>query len=129
MMRDAMKKGVKQVLCVALATGLLSAAVAQEGHPIKGSWIGEWQGNEALGESLLMVMNWDGKEITGVINPGTDNLEIESAELNPEDWSVRIEAGDYVLEGTFARLELPNRSISGKWSSDGKSGDFEIVRQ
>ena len=124
-----MRFSVKKALGVAFVAGLISTAFAQEGHPIKGSWIGEWEGNEALGESLLMVMNWDGKNITGVINPGTDNLEIETAELNPDDWSVRIEAGDYVLEGTFARLELPNRSISGKWSNGGDSGNFEIVRQ
>ena len=124
-----MRFSVKKALGVAFVAGLISTAFAQEGHPIKGSWIGEWEGNEALGESLLMVMNWDGKNITGVINPGTDNLEIETAELNPNDWSVRIEAGDYVLEGTFARLELPNRSISGKWSNGGDSGNFEIVRQ
>ena len=124
-----MRFSVKKVLCTALAAGLISTVTAQEGHPIKGSWIGEWQGNDALGESLLMVMNWDGKNITGVINPGTDNLQIESAQLNPDDWSVTIKAGDYTLEGTFARLELPNRSISGTWNGGGDSGAFEIVRQ
>lgn len=124
-----MRFTVKKALCVALAAGMFSSVSAQEGHPIKGSWIGEWQGNEALGESLLLVLNWDGKAITGVINPGTDNLEIDNAELNPEDWTVKLEADGYVLEGTFARLELPNRSISGTWSNGGNSGSFEIVRQ
>ena len=46
---------------------------------------------------------------------GTDNIEISDASLNPDNWSIRIEAGSYVLEGEFARLELPNRSISGTW--------------
>lgn len=123
-----MRFTVKKAICVALAAGVFSTAMAQEGHPIKGSWIGEWEGN-AAGESLLVIMNWDGKDITGIINPGTDNLEIETATLNPEDWTVHIEAGDYVLDGTFARLELPNRSISGTWKSGGNGGDFEIVRQ
>lgn len=123
-----MKNIVKKAICAALAAGLISTVTAQEGHPIKGSWIGEWQGND-LGSSLLMVMNWDGKNITGIINPGTDNLEIKAATLNPDDWSIKIEAGDYVLEGTFARLELPNRSISGNWSGGGDTGSFEIVRQ
>jgi hypothetical protein len=123
-----MRFSVKKALFVILSACLFSTAIAQEGHPIKGSWIGEWEGN-TLGDSLLMVMNWDGKAITGIINPGTDNLEIKSASLNPEDWSVHIEAGDYKLDGKFARLELPNRSISGTWSGAGKNGSFEIVRQ
>jgi hypothetical protein len=124
-----MRFTVKNALCVALAAGMLSTASAQEGHPIKGSWIGEWQGNEALGESILLVLNWDGENITGVINPGTDNLEIDNATLNADDWSVTLEADGYVLEGKFARLELPNRSIAGTWSNGGNSGSFEIVRQ
>jgi hypothetical protein len=126
-MRSLLKNSVK-ALFIILTAGLFSTAIAQEGHPIKGSWIGEWEGN-ALGESLLMIMNWDGKAITGIINPGTDNLEIKTATLNPADWTVHIEAGDYKLDGKFARLELPNRSISGTWSGGGKNGSFEIVRQ
>ena len=68
----------KKIMISALALGLLSTVSAQEGHPVKGSWIGEWEGN-ALGESILMVMDWDGQKITGVINPGTDDLQISSA--------------------------------------------------
>jgi hypothetical protein len=127
-MRGISINNVKKAFFAVLALGLFSTAIAQEGHPIKGSWIGEWQGNP-LGTSLLMVMNWDGKAITGIINPGTDNLEIKTATLNPADWSVHIEAGDYKLDGKFARLELPNRSISGTWTGGGKNGSFEIVRQ
>ena len=123
-----MRFSIKNGLCLALALGILSSVFAQEGHPIKGSWIGEWQGN-ALGESLLMVMNWDGDAITGIINPGTDNIEIDTASLNADEWTVHIEADGYVLEGTFARLELPNRSITGTWSNGGNTGSFEIVRQ
>lgn len=123
-----MRFTIKSLFCLALATGMLSSVSAQEGHPIKGSWIGEWQGNPA-GESLLMVMNWDGTAITGIINPGTDNIEIDKATLNPDDWTVHIEADGYVLDGTFARLELPNRSIAGTWNNGGNKGSFEIVRQ
>jgi len=123
-----MRFTVKSLFCLALATGMLSSVSAQEGHPIKGSWIGEWQGN-AAGESLLMVMNWDGTTITGIINPGTDNIETDKATLNPDDWTVHIEADGYVLDGTFARLELPNRSIAGTWSNGDNKGNFEIVRQ
>jgi hypothetical protein len=124
-MRLPIRRGM---LALGLVAGLATFASAQEGHPAKGSWIGEWKGNSA-GESVLMVMNWDGKNITGIINPGTDNLEIKDAELDPSDWTIHIEAGDYVIDGTFARLELPNRSITGTWKKGGAGGDFEVVRQ
>ncbi len=125
-------------------TGLLLALVltvpgqAQEGHPVKGSWIGVWEGNETHSEFVLVILDWNGREITGMINPGTDNIEITSAELDPSDWSVRIEADtedasgravDYIIEGTINDLELPNRYISGTWRNGNARGDFEIRRQ
>ncbi|MDR2212706.1 MAG: hypothetical protein LBE21_03650 [Pseudomonadales bacterium] len=123
-----MRLPIRGLFILGLASGLASFASAQEGHPAKGSWIGEWKGNSA-GESVLMVMNWDGQNITGIINPGTDNLQISDAQLNPADWTIHIAAGDYVIDGAFARLELPNRSIVGTWKRGNDGGDFEIVRQ
>ena len=111
---------------------------AQEGHPLKGSWIGEWAGNETHDEFVVVILDWDGREITGMINPGTDEIRITSAELNPEDWTVRIVADtedasgravDYVIEGTIEDLELPNRYIKGTWQNGNARGDFEIRRQ
>jgi hypothetical protein len=110
-------------LCLALS------AHAQEGHPMKGSWIGEWKGNAKLGDFVLLVLDWDGKNITGMVNPGTDNLKITEATLNPADWSVRIKAGDYELTGKIEELELPSRSVKGTWKSKDGSGVLEIVRQ
>ena len=123
-----MRLTIKKILCVVFASTMMSGLLAQEGHPVKGSWIGEWAGNPA-GESVLVVMNWDGKAISGIINPGTDNINIDSATLNPDDWSVHITAGSYMIDGKFERLELPNRAIVGTWKNGTATGNFEIVRQ
>jgi hypothetical protein len=110
----------------------------QEGHPLKGSWIGEWADNDTHDAFVVVILDWDGREITGMINPGTDNISITSAVLNPEDWTVRIEADtedsegravDYVITGTIEDLELPNRYIKGTWQNGNNRGDFEIRRQ
>lgn len=121
---------MRKLLNIFLLASLVSGtAMAQEGHPLKGSWIGEWSGNEALGEFVLIVMDWDGSAVTGTINPGTDNINIESVDLDPSDWTVTIEGGDYEIEGKIENLELPSRSIVGTWSSGRQRGDFEISRQ
>lgn len=123
-------KGLTIYMGLFMGLGMLAgSATAQEGHPLKGSWIGEWSGNTALGEFVLVVMDWNGEEVTGMINPGTDNLEIDSVELDPSDWSVEIKADDYTIEATIENLELPSRSLVGTWRSSGGRGDFEIVRQ
>src|ERR671925_695298 len=67
-------------------------AVAQEVHPLKGSWIGTWANNKLHGNDVLVVMNWNGKQITGMINPGTDDIPFKTATLDPDKWTVHIEA-------------------------------------
>jgi hypothetical protein len=125
-----MRKPVITFLFTILLSTLMSTvASAQEGHPLKGSWIGEWTGNETHGDFVLMVLDWDGKNVTGVINPGTDNMVIEKVELDPSDWSVTIEASGYVLEGTIQQLEIPSRSISGTWKNGNRNGNLAISRQ
>jgi hypothetical protein len=123
---------------ILVALALSVPGQAQEGHPLRGSWIGEWSGNQTHDEFVLIVLDWNGRAITGMINPGTDNIEITNAALNPEDWSVRIEADtedssgravDYVIEGNIHDLELPNRYITGTWQNGSGRGDFEIRRQ
>jgi hypothetical protein len=108
---------------------MTGTATAQEGHPLKGSWIGEWSGNSTHGDFVLLVMDWDGKNVTGVINPGTDDMVIESVTLNPSDWTVTIRAAGYELQGRIQELELPSRSIVGTWKNGNRNGKLEISRQ
>lgn len=117
---------------------LLAPIVAQEGHPLKGSWIGIWQSNAQHGDDVLLVMNWDGKRIGGVINPGTDNMQIENASLDPNGWKVHLEASAadkqgaalrYIIDGEIKDLEFPNRYITGTWQSQKGRGKFEVRRQ
>lgn len=132
-----MKRVITTVAAV-LALGLLAPSGAQEGHPLKGSWLGEWQGNTVHGENVLLILDWDGKAITGMINPGTDNMPLTKATLEPDGWMVRFEAEGkdkdgsavrYVIEGKLENIELPNRSINGTWSSNKGRGAFTASRQ
>jgi hypothetical protein len=127
------------VICAALLTTTSwQTALGQEGHPLKGSWLGSWAGNEAHGDNVLIVLNWDGASITGIINPGTDNIAITKATLEPEGWIVTLEADakdrsgaaiHYVIEGKIENLELPDRSVVGTWRSERGEGAFEMGRQ
>jgi hypothetical protein len=123
---------------VLLTLGFLVTTAAQEGHPLKGSWLGEWAGNSVHGDNILLILDWDGKAITGMINPGTDNMPLTRASLEPNGWVVRLEAEGkdkdgsavrYVIEGKIENLELPNRSINGTWSSNKGRGAFTASRQ
>jgi hypothetical protein len=132
-----MKKLIKTAVALG-ALGLLGLGSAQEGHPLKGSWLGEWAGNSVHGDNILLILDWDGKAITGMINPGTDNIPLGRASLEPDGWLVKLEAEGkdkdgsavrYVIEGKIENLELPNRSINGTWSSNKGRGAFTASRQ
>ena len=131
-----------RTLVVALALSALCAAgapvVAQEGHPLKGSWTGTWEGNSVHGNSVLLVLDWNGKAITGTVNPGTDNMVVKNATLNPDGWVFHFEADSkdkagavitYVVDGKIENLAMHNRSITGTWKSQRGGGVFKIARQ
>jgi hypothetical protein len=113
-------------------------AAAQEGHPLKGSWVGTWGPSQNHSDDVLILIRWDGKAITGMINPGTDNIPIKNAALTPQGWLVHLE-GDgkdksgkvitYVIDGKIENLGLPHRSIVGTWKTQNESGPFRITRQ
>lgn len=126
------------LVLVAVCLATPARTVAQEGHPLKGSWVGTWGPSQNHSDDVLIVMRWDGKAITGMINPGTDNIPIKNASLNPVGWLVHLE-GDgkdksgkpitYVIDGKIENLGLPHRSIVGMWKSQTESGKFTINRQ
>lgn len=128
----------RRAVWLAAVAALAAPLLAQEGHPLKGSWLGEWQGNAVHGDNVLVILDWDGTNITGMINPGTDDIAITRAALDPDGWVVTLEADakdrsgavvHYVIEGSIRDLELPNRSIVGTWRSERGRGEFEISRQ
>lgn len=126
------------IVLMMFAAGFGLSASAQEGHPLKGTWLGTWESNTVHGDSVFLVLDWDGKNITGTINPGTDDMPITKASLDPDGWVVRLEADakdksgkkiHYMIEGRIQNLELPNRSIVGTWKSERGGGAFNVSRQ
>ena len=130
-----------KVAVLALCAAALSYArpvLAQEGHPLKGSWVGTWGPSQNHADDVLILLNWDGKALTGMINPGTDNIPVKNAVLTPKGWLVHLE-GDgkdksgkvitYVIDGKIENLGLPHRSIVGTWKTQNESGPFKITRQ
>jgi hypothetical protein len=111
-----------------------TAAVAQEGFPLDGTWRGERQAAGETPATIVMVMQWDGKKVTGVINPGPKAIQITDAKLIPEGWRVTVAAKNasgqpISFDGTLADLGKYNRSIAGKWTEGGRSYDVRMVHE
>src|SRR4030095_16469576 len=79
----------KRVLFVCLVVAI--SAFAQEGHPLSGTWTGDWGASAGSRNHLTLVMNWDGDKVTGVMNPGPDSVSL-NVFVDYSTWAVRLDA-------------------------------------
>jgi hypothetical protein len=115
---------------------LLAPAIAQEGHPLTGTWHGVW-GPSGKKTDVTMVLTWDGKNIAGLVNPGPDSVKLQQATLDPSQWAVHFEvdmkdkAGSVnhvVIDGKIDDVTLIRRSIIGTWKQGNIQYDFKLTR-
>ena len=138
--------------CVLIA----ASALAQEAHPAKGVWVGHWGATPTPQNRILIVMGYDGRNVTGVLNPGPNAapLKVARMDITPGTprrqgvepvmpvFKMHIEADakdargnpiTIVADGTMNLVPLPNRNITGTWSqtSGGNTArnNFKITRQ
>jgi len=85
-MRSKMKSLIGAMACLAIAI----PAFAQYGHPLKGSWSGEWwlikgQNNRLLLDFNFVSTGYGNTTLTGVLNPGPDQSPMQNLTLTPPD--------------------------------------------
>jgi hypothetical protein len=124
--------------CLALAV----TSSAQEGHPLVGSWHGDWGFGAASRQDLTVVVDYsaDGSDVTGIANPGYDHASLQKIRLTtpkPTDWTVmfEVELKDksgkttrYVAEGKLDKIGSDRRTLTGTWVSGASKGDFKLTR-
>ncbi len=105
---------------------------AQQGHPLSGTWNGDWGLTSTQRTQVTFVLNWDGKNVTGIMNPGPDSVPLASVFVDVTTWTVRIEAeaknGHISAEGKLDDLGSYHRTITGTWRQGTAKGDFKITR-
>ena len=99
-------------------------ALAQEGHPLSGTWRGNWGPTPRQRTDVTLVLDWDGKNINGLINPGPEGIKlskrdragsgatglyISRADAKGEDGK----PAHFVIDGKIQNLTAIRRSIVG----------------
>jgi hypothetical protein len=112
---------------------------AQFGHPLKGQWSGEW-GPKDKPRRLLLDLHWDGKAITGSINPGNGDAVVRNVSIdysNVSAWKVKLDAERkdssgkpvrIVAEGTLENIGAYFRVFHGTWTEGNQKGEFTVTR-
>lgn len=124
----------RRLFVTMLGTALVGPAAAapavlraQEGHPLSGTWTGDW-GQAGKRTHLTVVMSWDGKVVTGLINPGPDAIPLGTVSVDWNKWTLRIEAKGVTAEGRIEDIGSAHRRIVGTWAQGGTKGDLQLRR-
>ena len=146
-----------RLICLLSFLLCAASAPAQEGHPLRGVWVGFWGPTPTAQSRIVVVLDHDGKAVSGVFNPGPNAVPLKVARLDitPGTPSPKqgvpailpifkvyfeVDAKDakgnpvaIVAEGTMHNTALPNRWIEGTWTqtSGGNTAKtvFKITRQ
>jgi hypothetical protein len=137
------------IACLAAAI----PAFAQFGHPLKGSWSGEWRENASTDHRILLEFKWEGKygvnpeggTLTGTLNPGPDAAPMTNIKLTPPSggvanadgpWELHFEAtvkdaagnsAKVVVDGFMENIGAYKRFITGTWQEGSKKGPFKVI--
>ena len=138
-----MRLGSVRLASFLACLGIAVTAFAQFGHPLSGTWSGDWGPNKDKRERLLVQMHYDGKQVTGTINPGPNGFPLKTVSVipgnqdNPGICSIKIEAEGkdaagkavtVVADGKLENLGSFNRVLTGTWNQGGVKGDFKLTR-
>jgi hypothetical protein len=149
----------KALRIIVLMSLVLTAgyALAQEANPAKGVWVGHSGPTLTPQSRLVIVLDYDGREITGTLNPGTPGaapLKVARMDITPGRlraqgvepimpvFKLHLEADSkdaqgrtvaIVFDGTMNNVPLGNRTLTGTMTQTvgGQTtrADFEVQRQ
>jgi hypothetical protein len=115
-----------------------TALIAQEGHPMKGTWHGTFGPADSKERTTVtLVMDWDGKNVTGIMNPGLRSSPIEKAALDSDKWTFHFEANLKERSGAVSRISVdaklveitsPRRQLVGTWTQGTQKSEFKATR-
>jgi hypothetical protein len=113
---------------------LAGSAVAQEGFPLDGTWRGETTAKDGSHRTIVLVMQWDGKQVSGTMNPGRDGADFSGGKLNADGWKFALGFKDakgatVKFDGTISKLGKYDRVLAGKWTEGADSFDIRFVRE
>jgi hypothetical protein len=117
--------------CVMIcATALL--LLAQGADPLSGTWTGDWGPTATHRNPVTVQLKWDGKVLSGVVNPGPGAITLQKTSFDAKTGAVHLEADamaqgskvHYVIDG-----KLEKNTMTGSWNHDNRKGDFKIVKK
>jgi len=101
--------------------------------PLSGTWVGDWGPSPDDRNQVTVELKWDGKKLTGTVNPGPNAVELLKTSFDSKTGAVHFEADTkdrrgnpihYVIDG-----KVEKGTMTGNWSHENRKGDFKITKK
>ena len=71
-----------RLICLMSLLLASTSVLAQEGHPVKGTWVGHWGPTLTVQSRIVLVIDHDGRTMSGVYQPGPNAVPLKVARLD-----------------------------------------------
>ena len=121
------------LLAVFLVAGVSVVSLNAADDPLNGTWAGDWGPSATDRNQVTVELKWDGKNLTGTVNPGANAVELKKATFDPKTDAIHFEADatnrrgnqiHYVIDG-----KVEGGTMTGTWKHDNRNGDFKITKK
>jgi hypothetical protein len=130
-----MMKILKLVILAAfLAAGFSVFSLHAADDPLTGTWVGDWGPSDWDRNQVTVELKWDGKNLTGTVNPGPNAVELKKTTFDPKSGVIHFEADatsrrgggqiHYMIDG-----KVEGAKMTGSWNHDNRKGDFKITKK
>jgi hypothetical protein len=101
---------------------------------LTGTWKGDWGSNPGDRNPVIIVLNWDGKTLSGNVTSGqgvTDPIPLQKTGFDSKTGAVHLETeSKNPRTGQTVRFfidgKLEKKTMAGGWVHDNHKGDFKL---